>query len=252
MTLRRLIGKLTRGIAVRRLLPPGREPEWWREVARCQELVAAAGPHPYYLEKYRREEAWCWLHLARWLWDDGRAEKPLRCLDIGCAYGTLAVYCRRIFSCEVYCTDCTDEYLSPALARKYGLTFAVSDIETETPPWEGGFDVVIFSEVLEHLNCHPVPTLARIAGLLSQGGRLYLSTPDAAEWGRRRRYYASFEDMPAPGAAGERIDDHIYHYRREELARIVEAAGLRVARWAYSPGVSGRHHNLTLRKAPAA
>jgi len=192
------------------------------------------------------------MHIAKWLWEDGRTQTPRRCLDIGCAYGTLALYCRRLFSCEVYCTDCTAGYLSPALSKEHGLIFAQSNIELDMPPWGRDFDVVIFSEVLEHLNYNPVSTLRRIARLLAEEGRLYLSTPDAAEWGRLTKYYATVEDMPPPEAGRERIDDHIYHYSKAELESVLGAAGLHVERWSYSPGSNGRHHNLTLLRAPQA
>jgi len=249
MSPRRLLRKLSRRLAVRRLLPSGPPPAWWQEVIRCQDIIAASEPHPYYLQAYRREEIWCWIHIAKWLWEDGRERRPRRCLDIGCAYGTLSLYCRRLFSCQVSCTDCTDRYLSSALVRQQGLTFAQSNIELDTPLWGADFDVVLFTEVLEHLNFHPVPTLRKIAGLLAEGGRLYLSTPDAAEWGRLTKYYASVGDIPQPEAGLARVDDHVYHYSRAELADVVAAAGLRVERWSYSPGASGRHHNLALVKA---
>jgi predicted SAM-dependent methyltransferase len=48
------------------------------------------------------------------------------------------------------------------------------------------------TEVLEHLNFHPVPTLKKVYNLLSENGALYLSTPDAYEWGKVNKYYQGY------------------------------------------------------------
>ena len=79
------------------------------------------------------------------------------------------------------------------------------------------FDIIIFTEVMEHLNFNPKPTLKKIHDLLKMNGRLYLSTPDASDWGRITKYYKSIEEMPNPKNVEKIIDDHIYQYKKEEL-----------------------------------
>ncbi|MGH1566708.1 MAG: methyltransferase domain-containing protein [Nitrosopumilus sp.] len=51
------------------------------------------------------------------------------------------------------------------------------------------FDIVIFTEVLEHFNFHPVMILKKIHSLLKSPDKLYLSTPDSHEWGKITKYY---------------------------------------------------------------
>lgn len=217
-----------------------------RELLKCQNEVAQSRPNPYYLRAYRDAEVYYWLHIVKWLFDDAKAHGVRVCLDIGCGYGTLALLCKRLMNCEVYCTDVVDTYLSPLLAERHGLVFEVNNIELDDFPWDLRFDSIIFTEVLEHLNFHPLPTLKRIRQLLTQTGRVYLSTPDAGQWGRVTKYYRRLEDMPYPTRGRPFVDDHVYQFNKQELLSVLWQAGFRVERLDYSPGVIYRHFNLTL------
>jgi SAM-dependent methyltransferase len=195
-----------------------------------------------------------WQCIPEWISEDAASRRATghlfrRCLDIGCAYGTLALFCQRLCQCAVWCTDFIDVYLSPALRNKYGFSYAVNNIELDPFPWPLTFDLIVFTEVLEHFNFHPLPTLLKIRDLLTDDGRLYLSTPDAAEWGRVTKYYARLEDIPFPLAGAPLVDDHVYQYNKEELLGLIHQAGFRVVRQAFAPGTCGRHFNLTLAKS---
>lgn len=221
-----------------------------REVMKCQAEIATLDPHPHYLRAYRNAEIYYWLHIPQWIYEDWAKPKIERCLDIGCAYGTLALYCKKLFGCEVYCTDFVDTYLSQSLVKKYNFRFETNNIELDPFPWDVEFNVIILTEVLEHFNFHPVPTLKKIHKLLSEDGKLYLSTPDASlwEWGRVTKYYSRLDEMPFPKKGLPIVDDHIYHYNKHELLHILNVAGFRVYRFNYSPGIAARHFNLTLMK----
>jgi SAM-dependent methyltransferase len=224
---------------------------WGLLLAECQEEVAASATHPNYLAAYREQELSYWLHVPGWIYRDAREGNPRRCLDIGCAYGTLLLYVQRLTGCEAFGTDFTDTYMSPALFERHGINFAVSNIELDPLPWPRGYDLILFTEVLEHLNFRAAPTLRKIAEQLAPGGLLYLSTPDAAEWGRTTKYYASYEEMPEPREElrGQLVDDHVWQFDEAELMSVIEEAGLAVLRSAYAPGQSGRHFNMTLRRS---
>ena len=220
---------------------------WMREINECQNEVANLNPHPNYLDHYRSQEKFYWINIPNWIREDASKNKVHRSLDIGCAYGTLALYCKKLFECDVYALDYVDTYLSQALVKKYGFHFDVNNIELDSFPWDVKFDVITFTEVLEHLNFNPVPTLKKIRNLLSENGRLYLSTPDAAQWGRVTKYYGSLGEMPCPQKGLQPIDDHVYQYTKKELLTVLEEADLKVERFGYSPGVASRHFNLTLK-----
>jgi SAM-dependent methyltransferase len=217
-----------------------------RTVRACQVEIAATDAHPHYLEAYRHDEIYYWLHIPRWLEEDPPGRGPERCLDIGCGYGTLALYCKKQFGTNVWCTDLIDEYLSPGLIDRYQFAFQVSNVELDPVPWDLRFDVVLFTEVLEHLNFHPIPTLRKIRDRLSPDGRLYLSTPDGSAWGRETNRYSNYRDMPQPNRNMPIHDGHIYLYNQEELIDLCSSAGLEVVRVDHAPGIGARHINLTL------
>src|SRR6185437_410596 len=51
----------------------------------------------------------------------------------------------------------------------------------------GRFDLIVFSEVIEHLSVAPEYTLALLHSLLTENGVLICTTPNAAEIGKRLR-----------------------------------------------------------------
>lgn len=222
---------------------------WYKHVITSQEIILNLNPHPAYTLRYNNEEFFYWLFIPKWLYDDSKQLKRLKCLDIGAAYGTLALFSKlSLNDCEVYCIDFTNEYISDSLTNRYNINFSVTNIELDILPWESKFDVIIFTEVLEHLNFHPVSTLKKIRGLLNNNGVLYLSTPDASQWGRVTKYYSNLSDIPPPTPGTPAIDDHVWVYNKQELLSVVEAAGFKIRHFAYSPGTLGRHFNLALVK----
>ena len=233
-----------------------RNPPWLQEIRRCQERITAAnGPGSYYAT-YRDAEIAYWRHIPQWILEVKEGgDSVARCLDIGSAYGTLALFCRNVFGCDVYVTDFTDAFLNPGLLKESGIRFAVNNFELDELPWGGDtkFDIVILTEVLEHFNLHPVNTLKKIHSLLSDNGRLFLSTPDSSEWGVVTKYYPSLAALPTSKSDDlEPIDDHVWQYSEAELLFVLDEAGFYLERLAYSPGTDARHFNLCLRKSFAS
>jgi SAM-dependent methyltransferase len=101
--------------------------------------------------------------------------------------------------------------------------------DPERPPLEE-HDVVVCSEVIEHLHVAPVPVVRYLASALRPGGRLILQTPNATALPKRLRMavgrnpYDLIRDEPGnPG--------HFHEFTVPELLGVVEAAGLEVDRW---------------------
>jgi len=222
-----------------------------RRVEIAQRTVAAHDPHPHYLEAYRDSERRYWEHIPGWIAEDF-GDGAEACLDVGCAYGTLMVYCKQVTGATAYGVDFVPHYMSEALVAAEGLEYAVSNVELDPIPWDRTFDIVVMTEVLEHLNFQARPTLEKLAAAMSPGGRFYLSCPDAAAWGPNHRYYERYEDLPMPShdRRGAIIDDHVWHFTQDELRSVVESAGFEIVRLAHARGDGSRHFNLTMVPRP--
>lgn len=105
---------------------------------------------------------------------------------------------------------------------------------------EEKFDIIVMTEVLEHFVNNPIPTMKKIAGMMKEGGRLYLSTPD---WGHLR-IYRDYSEMPEYTTLEKYKDGYIghsYQYDKKELEEILNACDLVVEKYALS---TSRNHNL--------
>jgi SAM-dependent methyltransferase len=96
----------------------------------------------------------------------------------------------------------------------------------------GKFDLIVFSEVLEHLCVAPEFVFAALGSLLAEGGVLICSTPNAADIAKRIRLALGrnpYERMRLyamnPG--------HIREYTRRELHEITGSVGLLCQSQAY-------------------
>jgi SAM-dependent methyltransferase len=242
----------------------------YRVLHDCQQEIASRrntpGPDIHrYASRYRRAELGYWQHIPRWMREDF-ADRPadarqLQCLDVGCAYGTLLLFAVKLLGCKPYAIDFVN-FIDSSLVNDYDINYAINNLEREPFPWDTRFDVILFTEVIEHLNFNAVPTLKKLRGLLAPGGRLYLSTPDASQWGRQTKYYARYADVPFFSADAPRpvIDDHVWQFDETELKQVVNDAGFRIVRQDYAPGNRmrrfpfpgrrARHLNLTLAASP--
>jgi SAM-dependent methyltransferase len=203
-------------------------------------IVAADGPGGYYDREYRRQEAHYWQKIPGWMEQAAAHREARAVLDIGCGYGTLLAYASVVYSdTKGYCIDLTD-FLKPPVATKYRLTFARLNVELEPISWSG-FDVVIMTEVLEHFNFQPLPTLQKIYAAMNHGAVLFLSTPDERDWGRQTKYYGRLADLPMPDPHIQVRDDHIWIYSEKELSSLLRDAGFRIKRLEHAPGNGNRH-----------
>lgn len=208
-----------------------------------KEIVQADGPGGYYDRTYRKMEPRYWTQVPVWMREDAGKRKVARILDIGCGYGTLLALASEIYGAPGYCMDVTP-YLKPAFASRRHLVFARANIELSPIPWSPKFDVVILTEVLEHFNFQPLPTLRKIHDALGPDGVLFLSTPDAHDWGRVLTYYRHLSDLPMPDPSRKIRDAHIWIYDQEEITTLLDQAGFRIARLEYAQGNGNRHFNV--------
>lgn len=208
------------------------------------------GSVPYYRSDYRKAEQEYWEHIPGWIAEDfGGQDELMGITDIGCGYGTLSVFARLLFpNTHVRCINHPSERrnLAEGLIDLLGLEYQCLDVELDDIPGyclEKPDDIIILTEVLEHFNFYPVPTLKKIVDGLDFYGRIYISTPNAAEWGRLDKY-ASWKDMPKELDRNAAKDtQHKYQYMEEELRELLDMAGISIIRFE-----GGRHFNITGRR----
>lgn len=216
-------------------------------VAEAQRLVFRHCSDKLY-KQYRRSQFGYWRAIPSWLLSLRQKDTSgLRVLDVGCGPGTLAVLAKLSLSCSVSCTDAFEGKAPVQLFNDLGISYAKSDVEREPVPFSGLFDIIIFTEVIEHLRFHPVATLKKLVEKLRSGGRILLSTPDARSWGHVSKYYGSISEMALPNPDIAAIDDHVWQYDIAELLAVVTEAGLWPIEMDYSVNRSGlRHFNWML------
>jgi 2-polyprenyl-3-methyl-5-hydroxy-6-metoxy-1,4-benzoquinol methylase len=205
-----------------------------------QEDIANNGPGENYARAYRAAERGYWAHIPQWI-----AEMPsgMQTLDVGGAYGTLAVFTKRVCKARVTVVDAVSFYHPARLFEVEGVPHVTRDVEREAISDLGTFDLIIFTEILEHLNFKPENTLSKLKNALKPEGILLLSTPDASsKWGRWTKYYSNLEDIPEPDLNKPWIDDHIWQYTADELKDLLMRCGFQLKDLAISPGNDGYTH----------
>ena len=131
------------------------------------------------------------------LWSVKRRDESFRLLDVGCGTGELVRRVARDFrNAEVVGVDANQKSIEQARAEpSAGRTeFIEGSFETVTDL--GPFDVVICSEVFEHVE-RPEELLNSIHSVLAPGGWLSFSTPSGWIW-RRPRIGLFWEFLNAP------------------------------------------------------
>jgi len=104
-----------------------------------------------------------------------------RILDIGCANGTTGELALRENRCGYYCGVEICEKSAEA-ARDRISEVIVADVETLVPPWpDRFFDVLILSEVLEHMRDLWV-VLRKLHRCLKPGAWVFASSPNVAHY----------------------------------------------------------------------
>jgi SAM-dependent methyltransferase len=154
-------------------------------------------------------------------------------LDVGSAPGHIPVILR-CAGLEVEVVDIFPER-SKQLYDEYDIAFHKVDIEKQSLPYaDGQLEMVVFSEVIEHLRINPMHAVREIFRVLKPGGMCLLSTPQITPLMRWRFLFgvdyqddivAEFEKVERLGHMG-----HIRLYSEREVRHIVGHVGFSVER----------------------
>jgi methionine biosynthesis protein MetW len=160
--------------------------------------------------------------------------RGLSVLDVGCGSGVHGAELNRVHGHRVVGVDLSEQSIAKAKAR---LAEAyVSDVtQPELYPFSGSrkFDVIVFSDILEHLY-NPSDVLTRHFPLLAPGGHVLISLPNVAIWNVRLSILAGRFEYQDTGTLDS---THIRFFTRSTFRRFTRETGLEISRSRITPGI---------------
>lgn len=151
-----------------------------------------------------------------------------RVLDVGCGGGFVAdMVARRAREVVAIDHDANTVERSRKRFGRPGLTFLVGDAFEHVASEKTGFDVVVLSHVLEHLD-DPGVFLARCRPIADF---VYVEVPDF----QATPLNAYRVDLHRPLVHTD--EDHVSEFDRDELASIIVGAGLRIIKSDFREGM---------------
>ena len=116
-----------------------------------------------------------------------------------------------------------------AVSEAAGVEFHVGNILSPLPCPKNYFDLIIFSEVIEHLQGNPRLALRHLRDCLSPDGRLFLTTPNMGRLINRVKLLLGRSPMPEVGNP-ESWAGHMREYTFGEIANMLRREGYLVER----------------------
>jgi 2-polyprenyl-6-hydroxyphenyl methylase/3-demethylubiquinone-9 3-methyltransferase len=155
---------------------------------------------------------------------------PRRVFEVAAGDGALGA-CLAAKGIEVVVNDLRAEVLTSAIANFQTagrLTAMPGNLFDLDPDSTGRFDLVIATEVIEHV-AHADAFLRHLARFLTPGGRIFLTTPNGSYFRNRLPTHSMIHDFAALESEQFKPDSdgHLFQITPEELSAIAQSAGLR-------------------------
>lgn len=154
-------------------------------------------------------------------------------LDVGCGTGNLGAALKQHGN-HVYGIDVVDEYIEAAKQRLDGAYIFDIAGGDELPFRAEEFDVIICSNVLEHL-AEPVEALKRLSPLLKAEGYIIISVPNIATWTMRLSLLFGRFEYSDQGVLDK---THLRFFTLKTLKQLISEAGLVLVKLEAVPNLS--------------
>jgi 2-polyprenyl-3-methyl-5-hydroxy-6-metoxy-1,4-benzoquinol methylase len=149
-------------------------------------------------------------------------------LDFGCGHGAfLKAGKDRGWSPTGYDVDCARTAM---VSQRLSVPVLCGDFfKISAELGKGRFDVIIMSQVLEHLKS-PIAYLDRLGELLKSDGLLYIALPNIASFSTRTKLAMDKAGLRPKNRKGQYYtsDHHVLNFTKPALKRLVEKRGYEV------------------------
>lgn len=142
-------------------------------------------------------------------------------LDIGCGSGYLSQQLKKNDN-TVYGIDYAKEAV--AIAAKRIDRAVVCNIEHEGLPWKQDFDVIVFADILEHLQ-YPQTVIKKALKQLKKEGIILISLPNIANWAIRFQLLFGNFTRTETGILDK---THLHFYTLRAAKKMIRQAGLEI------------------------
>jgi SAM-dependent methyltransferase len=166
--------------------------------------------------------------------------RGLRIMEIGSFTGVVSVALQRLGH-RVTASDIHFVLEDKALRSFFdaeGVAVCPANLShSQLPVPDEIFDLIVFNEVMEHLNLNPIPLLREFARVLAPGGKVYCATPNLAAAKNRwlmlrgKSYINPVTDLVhnlTPNT-GMSVGLHWREWTRDELVEVFSVAGLKLS-----------------------
>jgi SAM-dependent methyltransferase len=160
--------------------------------------------------------------------------RGLTVLDVGCGSGVHGAELKRLHGHRVVGVDLSETSIAKAKTR-LAEAYVADVTKPERYPFVGikKFDLIVFSDILEHLY-DPAAVLMRHFQLLTPGGRVVISLPNVAIWNVRLEMLLGRFEYQETGTLDR---THIRFFTRSTFERFTEETGLQVSGRRITPGL---------------
>lgn len=139
---------------------------------------------------------------------------------------------------------------SKQIMEKYNINIVEGYIETDNFSHIGKYDVIVLAQVMEHLIFNPVNTFKKLADLMEDGGRIFVSVPEEVF----RYNVQNYHEMPWPDELLPEERErrklinafgHFHEYSYAEALEVFQESGLECIFHKWTHPI----HHFMLRKA---
>jgi len=180
-----------------------------------------------------------WNRVAEWILTEYADRENISLLDVGPGTGIASLVFKELLNVSLNWIN-FDELLKFYEVSQQSMLIERNKINVqygyiETDDFHGDYDIIIFTDVLEHLVYNPVNTLKKLGSMLKSDGHLALTTP--MKMGKGLPYFGNWRDLPAlnqdtvtRNAELLKISEthHVYEYSPEEVDEILAESGFKV------------------------